>query len=90
MHSDSLVGSLCREVEHMRSRSKGIHIALEKAMNKLLRLRQEKELRNLEQRRKEIYNQAKWISGLNHKKSISMNFLEEISSRNLISQKVLS
>ena len=29
-------------------------------------------------------------SGLNHKKSISMNFLEEISSRNLISQKVLS
>ncbi len=87
MHSESLVGSLCREVENIRSRSKGIHIALDIAMNKLLKLRLKQELKNLDQRREEIYNQAKGFSlSSNDNKSLSLCFLEEISSRELFSQ----
>ena len=52
--SDSLIYSLCREVEYIRQRAKNINLTLSTCKDKLLKLRLENEIENLKIRQYEV------------------------------------
>ncbi len=78
--SDSLIGSLCREVEQIRLRNKHINYSLITCRNNDIRKRLLNEIKNLNRRRKELKDISK--SFLNDSKlSISKMLFIELCSR---------
>ena len=74
-NSDSLIGSLCREIEQIRSRSKLISYSLNNCKDNVLRKRLLEEIEKLSKRKKELND-------------ISNSFLKD--SRSSISKLLLS
>ena len=83
-YSDSLVASLCRETEYLKNREKCIGYSLERCLNNSLITRLKNELAILRKRKKFIFEFAK-ILGDNSltENGLSINFLKEISSRDI-------
>ena len=54
--SDSLISSLCREIEHIRLRNKNISYTLSNCKDNILRERLVEEIIKLNERRKELKN----------------------------------
>ena len=80
--SDSLIGSLCREVEYIRLRYKNVSNSLENCKDKLLRKRLLEEILNLEARRFELIDISdKFI--INSTLSISKIFFHDLCHRPL-------
>ena len=82
-NSESLVGSLCREVEENRHRFLNLLEALDKCGNKLLINRIQKELELIEQRQNELRLITREIKSSKLKDKLSIDFLIEISNRPL-------
>tara|TARA_Y100001968_G_scaffold49028_1_gene39355 strand:+ start:577 stop:852 length:276 start_codon:yes stop_codon:yes gene_type:complete len=82
-YSDSLIGSLCREVEHIRNRQKRIKESLKTCLDKQLILRLNKELKEHQNRSKEILNFSQNIKHNSNRDDLCIDFLYEISNRQL-------
>ncbi len=54
--SDSLIGSLCRELEYIGKRSKAINSSLANCNDKFLKRRLEEELKNHRARKDELFS----------------------------------
>ena len=79
-YSDSLVISLCKEIEYIRSRSKNINNALKTCHNKILSKRLILELEKLNKKRIKILNISENLFNKNSK-DLSLEFLLEITKR---------
>ena len=79
-YSDSLVISLCKEIEYIRSRSKNINNSLKTCHNKILSKRLILELERLNNKRIKILNISKNLFDKNSK-DLSLEFLLEITKR---------
>ena len=85
--SESVVLSLCKEIEYIKSRSKNINYSLMTCQNKNLYLRLKTELENLNKNLFHISNISKSL--LNIKKSdISFEFLFELARRSNAFQQI--
>ena len=82
-YSDSLIASLCREVEHIRNRKKRIKESLRTCLNRQLILRLKKELKDHENRNEEILNFSQRVKNNTNNNDLCIEFLYEISSRQL-------
>ncbi len=82
--SESLVGSLCREIQFINSRSLGIKRSLENCQNPYLSKRLSIELNSHYSRKNSIMKIAQYLNTINYKKDLSILFLLEISQRELI------
>ena len=80
--SDSLIGSLCREIEYIRQRYKNVRISLNTSKDKVLIKRLNKEISCLEARRIELLEISAQFNQ-NANKSISKMFLHELCLRPL-------
>ena len=84
--SESIVLSLCKEIEYIRSRSKNIHNSLKTCHNKILSRRLNLELEKLNKNRIKILNISQNMFKKNSN-DLSFEFLLEITKRsNLIQQ----
>ncbi len=81
--SDSLVGSLCREVDTIRNRHSYINRQLSLCIDGTLLIRLENEKNTLINRQKEILIIAKSININLHQDNISVKLLIEMSQRSL-------
>ncbi len=79
-YSYSLVLSLCKEIEYIRSRSKNINNSLKTCQNKILSKRLILELDKLNEKRIKILNISENLLN-NNSKDLSLEFLLEISKR---------
>ena len=79
-YSDSLVISLCKEVEYIRSRSKNIKNSLKTCHNKVLSKRLILELEKLNKKRIKILNISENLFNKNSN-DLSLEFLLEITKR---------
>ena len=79
-YSDSLVISLCKEIEYIRSRSKNINNSLKTCQNKSLSKRLILELEKLNKKRIKILNISENLFNKNSK-DLSLEFLLEITKR---------
>ena len=79
-YSYSLVLSLCKEIEYIRSRSKNINNSLKTCHNKILSKRLILELERLNNKRIKILNISKNLFDKNSK-DLSLEFLLEITKR---------
>ena len=79
-YSDSLVLSLCKEIEYIKIRSKNINISLKTCHNKKLSKRLISELDKLNQNRLKILNIAERMF-IRNSKDLSYEFLLEITKR---------
>ena len=85
-YSESIVLSLCKEIEYIRSRSKDINNSLKTCHNKILSKRLILELEKLNKNRLKILNISKNMFEINSN-DLSYEFLLEITKRsNLIQQ----
>tara|TARA_Y100001968_G_C19285854_1_gene681621 strand:+ start:791 stop:1069 length:279 start_codon:yes stop_codon:yes gene_type:complete len=82
--SDSLIGSLCREIEFIRLRSKVIKENLQNCRNKELTYRLKKEMCKLSQRKISILNLSKDLERNKITDNLSINFLIEIINRSFV------
>lgn len=57
--SDSVIGSLCREVDAIRHRSRHLVFAMERCLNRCLHCRPQRELAQLQQRRRDLLDSAR-------------------------------
>ena len=80
--SDSLIGSLCREIEYIRKRYINISISLKNSKINLLQIRLRKEMSELKSRRLEIKNISQDFKNI-YSTSISNLFLFELCKRSL-------
>ena len=79
--SDSLVGSLCREMDSIRYQIKNLLNSISNSKNLTLNARLKEELFSLQQRREEVLRSTKeWEKKGDHD-SLSIKFLMEISKR---------
>ena len=83
--SESLLGSLCKEVHSIRSRCRHLIDSMVNCNDTLLLRRLKKEFKYLQERRKELLLSAKAIKSLNSKDSTSIDFLIEICNRPILS-----
>ena len=79
-YSESLVLSLCKEIEFIRIRSKNINISLQTCHNKILLKRLNLELEKLNKNRQKILNISEKMFNKNSK-DLSFEFLLEITKR---------
>ena len=79
-YSESIVLSLCKEIEYIRVRSDNINIALKTCHNKRLYKRLSIELNKLNKNRLKILNIAESMFRTNSK-DLSLEFLLEITKR---------
>ena len=79
-YSDSLILSLCKEIEYIKSRSKNINISLRTCNNKSLSKRLRLELEKLNQNRLKILTISESMFK-NNSKDLSIEFLLEITKR---------
>ena len=79
-YSYSLVLSLCKEIEYIRSRSKNINNSLKTCHNKTLCKRLTLELEKLNKQRIKILNISENLFN-NNAKDLSLEFLLEITKR---------
>ena len=85
-YSESIVLSLCKEIEYIRSRSKDINNSLKTCHNKILSKRLILELEKLNKNRLKILNISENMFDINSN-DLSYEFLLEITKRsNLIQQ----
>ena len=85
-YSESIVLSLCKEIEYIRSRSKNINNSLKTCHNKILSRRLILELEKLNKTRLKILNISENMFKENSK-DLSFEFLLELTKRcNLIQQ----
>ena len=78
--SDSLIGSLCREIEQIRLRSRNINYSIMNCKDKLLKKRLLEEISLLRQRRNELKDISNEIVNLS-KSSISKLLFSELCKR---------
>ena len=81
-NSDSLIGSLCREMQYIRTRIDAITNSLKYCQNKLLISRLEKELKDLSIRIKSISLITKTVKA-EDENSLALDLLHEIINRSL-------
>ncbi len=79
-YSESLVISLCKEIEYIKNRSKNINHSLKSCQNKILSIRLKDELTKLDINRLKILNISKCLFTKN-KNELSFEFLLEITKR---------
>ena len=79
-YSESIVFSLCKEIEFIKIRSKNINISLKTCHNKTLSKRLKIELDNLNKNRLKILSIAESMFKSNSK-DLSLEFLLEITKR---------
>ena len=79
-YSESLVLTLCKEIEYVKSRSKNINICLKTCNNKTLSKRLRLELDKLNQTRSKILNISESMIKINSQ-DLSFEFLLEITKR---------
>ena len=79
-YSDSIVFSLCKEIEFIKIRSKNINISLKTCQNKTLSKRLKIELYKLNKNRLKILSISESMFKLNSK-DLSLEFLLEITKR---------
>ena len=78
--SESIVLSLCKEIEYIKNRSKNIYISLKTCQNKSLTKRLKLELGKLDNNRLKILSISETMFK-NNPKDLSYEFLLEISKR---------
>ena len=81
--SDSLVGSLCRELVHLRERSLQLAGDLARCRDARLFLRLREELSRLEGRRRELQHTVQGLHRGGLRDGLSADFLVELSRRPL-------
>jgi hypothetical protein len=81
--SDTVIGSLCREVDVIRHRCRHILDAMRRCQDSALYCRLSKELRQLQRRRLELLETARIWKRRGVQDPLSIAFLIEISSRPL-------
>ena len=79
-YSESIVLTLCKEIEYIRSRSKNINISLKTCHNKILSERLILELEKLNRNRQSIINISETMFK-NNSKDLSFQFLLELTKR---------
>ena len=79
-YSESLVLSLSKEIEYIKSRSKNINNSLKTCQNKILSTRLKSELNKLNKNRLKILNISESLLKLNSNE-LSFEFLLEITKR---------
>ena len=80
--SESLIGSLCREIEYIRQRYKNVSISHSISKDKLLRERLLNEILNLKQRRMELIEISNEFTN-NYQASLSAMLFYELCKRPL-------
>ena len=86
-YSESIVFSLCKEIEFIKIRSKNINISLKTCHNKTLSKRLKIELDKLNRNRLKILSISESMFKLNSK-DLSLDFLLEITKRSNSFQKI--
>ena len=86
-YSESLVLSLCNEIEYIKSRSKNINYALNSCQNKILINRLKLELNKLTKQREIIFKTSKSLF-LKNCNNLSIEFLFELSKRSTYLQQI--
>ena len=79
-YSESLVLSLCKEIEYIKNRSKNINYSLKTCQNKILSNRLKKELKKLNRNRLKILTISESMIIKNYN-DLSIEFLLEITRR---------
>ena len=79
-YSESIVSSLCKEIEYIKNRSKNINRSLKTCHNKKLSNRLKLELDKLNKNRLKILNISESMLNRNSK-DLSLEFLSEITKR---------
>ena len=79
-YSESLVISLCQEIEYIKNRSKNINYSLRTCQNKVLSTRLRSELNRLDKNRLKILNISENMFK-NNNEELSFEFLLEITKR---------
>ena len=79
-YSESLILSLCKEIEYIKSRTENINQSLKNCQNKLLSKRLELELSKLNKNRLKICSISENMFNINSNK-LSYEFLLEITKR---------
>ncbi len=80
--SDTLIGSLCREIEYIRQRYKNVNCSLINCNNNILRNRLKKEIIDLKERRTELIEISNCFKN-SCKGNLSTLFLYELCTRPL-------
>ena len=86
-YSESIVLSLCKEIEYIKNRSKNINHSLRNCQNKVLYKRLKSELNKLNLNRLKILNISKNIFNKSSNE-LSFEFLLEITKRSNSFQKI--
>ena len=86
-YSESLVLSLSKEIEYIKSRTKNINYSLRTCQNKILSTRLKTELINLNKSRLKILNISENMFKKN-RSDLSFEFLKEITRRASLDQKI--
>ena len=86
-YSESIVFSLCKEIEFIKIRSKNINSSLKTCHNKTLSKRLKIELDNLNKNRQKILSISEKMFN-NNSKDLSLEFLLEITKRSNSFQKI--
>jgi len=86
-YSESIVLSLCKEIEYIRSRSKNINNSLKTCQNKILSRRLILELEKLKKNRLKILKISENLFKKNSN-DLSFEFLLEITKRSNLIQKI--
>ena len=86
-YSDSIILSLCKEVEYIKSRSKNIKQSLKNCQNKLLSKRLKLELYKLNSKRLKILNISEQMFNKNCNE-LSYEFLLEMAKRSKSFQQI--
>jgi len=81
--SESLIGSLCREMDALRSRGAQVTDDLRRCRQDTLRLRLLRELQALEQRRQEVRQCLEMLRGCGLSDPLGFAFLSELVRRPL-------
>ena len=81
--SDSLIGSLCRELDFIRNRYRSINLSLTYCRDKYLKRRLFKELEVLEARKDELSSISSLFSESKESVDLSSLFLIELCKRSL-------
>ncbi len=80
--SDSLIESLCREIDYIRQRYKNVSLSLSVSRDKFLRKRLLEEILHLKQRRKELIEVSNQFI-TSKKSSLAIMFFYELCKRPL-------
>jgi len=81
--SESLIGSLCREMDALRSRGCLVMGDLSRCREETLRLRLRRELQGLQHRRQELQRSLEVLRGCGLKDPVGFAFLSELVRRPL-------